>query len=1356
MEFNEEIVFGGGIDTDSEARAVARGDYRDAKYTINGNTYGSAFAMTNLRGTIQLTNPDVTEADRIAGWCIWPKNGYIIYFVSKAISDDEIWYYDSLSGGGGNNLICSSADFNFGEVIHAEVIGDILKWTDGVFDSAMWVDSERVFNPPFQINLQKAIDGDYSAIDYQVINVIKFPPQSPKCVYVTDDTHADNKLRRKLFRFRVRYIYENEEQTVWSVVSNLAIPTQSEFVSGSNWVDSNSDNAIDVSFDTGPDIVKKIEVCVQQMDENGGGAETQFGVFLQIDKALEGVADNDTYTYRFFGNVSSKPISNAIKNYDRVPITALCQTILPTSQVAYTNIREGYDKIELQTTIEPIYNEIEWTPDYANVYSAFDYSGVSGLMIAIDSVLAEDDIFDCAVGDTWSYSIHVASPSDEFIVLTYTVSQNDYDNALLEATNLDKQYYINGRMTAVFVEQINAALGGTIVEATEQTIGLIDVWVIDQVAPNVFTVDTDSNRLFTNPVKPNRPTRVVPSLKVGATHKFGIVYMDEGYRDGTVLTDDSLSLFVPWYTDLDLSAFTDPNNPFYTTARLTIQHKPPVWARYYTIVAQKATEIASFGHWIIDAGFNGSTPGTAIQPDGDRYKIYLDKFYTETNVGATINHQIQVGDVARFYRKRLDVPTAGQVDTTGYLTDFFEMEVLDYAATTSDSDGRQVIWVERFNANLIDPSVFSGQTIEIYTPRPSLDTSGDLFVSPWREVTPILEIGDAHSPNAYHDVENTSGIGRVDWQDDSVSVVYFEGNWNGLVGWTFEAIVEGESPASGTITAATLADGLWDGYTLITFTGTSFGDGIAGQLTWTAWNGQVQVVENGVVTTPAILNLGYGDVYVRQRNYATGANAPQSCYFFIEDPHYSDYWLSDFHQYGRFQVENPNGKMVHRVATSIHSDAYIINSEINGTCSFSILNDNILDMNPTFGEVLRTYLSGREGKTMKCLQPMKENSIYIQNYPTDVQVPTGELKIKQETFAAWYPYKSNIGCSDPWSVVQLPSGESIYFDRIGGYFVYSATNGQVLISEIDPVTRNNFKFRKKTKELRQQLIADSANFIRTYVDENNGLAGFGFAIASIPSATGNLVYAQVDETEITVEGDVDALTALIGQEITFYIQTDDPENPYVIFTTTIVDVVGGFIGIAMTVSDPFPLTANFGGYYEIKTVYNYDTVIFDYINMRWRSRVDYPFVMWSNYGNVLVGWNKKNEMFLHNQDSFTFHGENVSQEVTVVSNENPLLLKRYQDVIERSDKTWGVEAYAEPNQSYTEMATEMPDYLFNLYEGYSLTDYRKNKFTPLYASEEMAMMNGEDVRANALTHRFYRALDSNCVLFSFGIKGVLS
>ena len=1331
MDFNEVITFDGGINTDDTPQAVPKGDYRDFSYCRLGYNAGNAFAVTTSDGTLVIpnTNPDAPGIeDQIIGATPWLKRNAIVYFVYRADLNHQIWVYNIDSQT--HELVLEDAVLNFDRnwpIYHANVIEDILKWTDGRWDDQMYLDDgTRLFNPPYQLNLQKALDGYYTVVDLQVLDAIKWPLDPPFVSYITDTTRNDNKLRKKLFRFMIQPIYENGEIGVWSMYSNLPLPLESELITGTNFLGLNNSNAINITFNTGPQIVRKIRVAVQQYDQDLSGSIPPFGIFLELDKEIDVIGNNQLYTYTYYGDTATKPAVDAYKNYDRLPITSYCQEYLPTNQLVYTNFREGYDKIDivtsppgsvLATNANYELREISWIP-YSKVEYTTLFPAITGSTGNISQIAA---YWDWTLRFPFEAGIvfWAQGPSEDPVSLSYQISGEDIRLALLQPTIVLSNVYILTTIGDSFMDQLGWPNGSVVLSG-----GLYQYQ---------FTTQADNTNPTGGLVRSTRQTQATPSLKVGATHQFGIVYGDRAYRDGTVLTSDNMNVFVPWFYDIDRNDFDDEENPFVVQPRINLFHQPPMWADRYWIVAKPATEILSFGHYVIGAaGFYNE--GIVLENQTDnRYKVEIDNYYQTRNAGAQIQHQIQKGDRVRFIRRRPgnNAIDAGYVDYLPYL----ELEVLEYVPGGGSADNgfpnRDVIYVSLFNPTAIENDFtlsqgnLFGQLIEIYTPRPFVDSNGELFINTWQDVTEAIPILNPHTDERVH------GINYNDYQiyyatppggaPGSYSP-YISGDVSGLVvgfgveGWQGQFydnnVFTGEN--SFTISSAVYEPA---------FNRTRLGipDLGPGNPNITVFITRDRAQEwdtvNNELLLNAILNLSYGDVYVKVRNYRTGLEDPDSrvYYYYIEDPHYSDYWLSDIHQVGRLRIQDPDAKTTHRKAASIHSGAYVVGTEVNGLSSFALDNSNIQDMNPIYGEVVRTYMSGREGKTLKCLQPKKENSIYIQYYPNEVGSDS-TVRVSNTTFASWFDYKSLFGCSNSGAAAVLPNGATMYFDNRAGVFVYSGANGQIIASEIDPDSKADYKFRTRTKALAAAYNSSSNPYVRTYVNELVGEVGFAFRFDSPYTGTASGRFSvPFPDQEAWTTGTFDDISYLYGKFIIIV-----HENG------AVYSGVVNFIGVQDTGPEYSIFSLDTGGpaasEYEIPAYYyttsdlNYEHVVFDYVNMRWRSTYDYNFLQFCNLGQTLVGWGVNNQLYLHNQlNQWNFHGDPFIQKVSFVSNEEPLRLKRYQDITLVSDDLFSITAQSEPNRSYPlGMKTTMPTNLISTYEGYGKVNYRKNLYDPRY------------------------------------------
>ena len=1452
MQFEDIITFEGGINTDDTPQSMPKGDYRDFSYCRLGYNSGNAYAVETSNGTLVIPNPLIEIQDQIIGAASWQKENSIVYFVFKANGIHEIWVYDITNQT--HTVAVQSAELNFSRdwpIFHANVIDDILKWTDGRWDPLMYEDDgTRLFNPPYQINLRKALDGDYPIFDLQTIDAVKWPMDPLVVSYFTDPTRNDNKLRNKLFRFIIQPVYENGEQGVWSMYSELSLPYKSELVSGTNWVFLNNDNGIRIQFNTGPSIIRKFNIAIQQYDRELIGAIPPYGVFLQLDKNLDNIADGVPYEINYYGDVATSPAIDFAKNYDRLPIVADCQEYLPTNQLTYVNFREGYDKpteapFLVDATMTYSVEELVWRPWALYQSTNILVGGLGTFIVNFNSFntpsIDVNNVFVFEAGMiVYITSPNVLSPVQyRNIFLYYTISQNDIDTALLQPTTFDQNAYI----LTLIGDSLSTQLAPTIY-TTGGTVTPLGLAGMQYEAPDSGGpgpsgwVGNNDEGIW------DRSTDAVPSLKTGATHEFGIVYGDRAYRDSTVYTIDSLNLFVPWFYDEPARAsFADDRNPYTVTPRITIDHIPPVWATKYWIVAKPATEILSFGQYISNNKQDGSGAGyvQSIKLDSvtnNRYIIYIDNYYENKNLGATIKHEIRVGDKLRFVRQ-------GLFGTGAVYLPYLEIDIVD--VDTSGTDGRVAVYTNLFDISLVEPDPPStsgfvfGSMVEIYTPRPSVDDTGNIFLSTWNDVTSSIDIIDPHTENRSH------GAPPLYYLYVAAPFYYIGGDYSFLNGNTYDITIynlDGTTSSVGTSITSTFYDQDLN-ITRITL-------GIASNVNMAyvtldtdpfAAPGQTNEQQNVsalVSLTPATFQINYGDVYVRKRNWNTGLGASnEQAYYFMEDPHYSDYWLSNIHNTGRIRIEDTNAKMTHRQATAIHSDSFIVGTQINGLSSFALDNQNIEDMNPIFGPVVRAYMSGREGKTLKCLQPKKENSIYIQYYPNEVGSDS-TVRVSNRTFASWFDYKSLLGCVNPGATAILPNGATMYFGNNAGVFVYSGANGQIQVSEIDPDTKADYKFRTKTKALAAAYNASPAPMVRTYVNESVGEVGFAFRF-DVPytgEAQGifNPAVGQLIEGFILFGGNFEYLYGY--DMVIYFVESGNVYSGTVNFVE--YQPLSNSTIIALDGVEPDVIDYLQPGYYYTTSGLSYDHVVFDYVNMRWRSTYDYNFQQYCNLGQTLVGWGIDNQLYLHNQpNQWNFHGQSFVQKVSFVSNDNPLMLKRYQDITLVSDDLFSVEAKSEPNRSYPlGMKTTMPANLISTYEGYGKVNYRKNLYDPKFFNNnnisssfylppaqpvngwifdfdqslllnelvtiiqidgniftglvtsavydvvndwtlitlqdqepstngdlgnwylsEIALCNGQDIRANALTHTLEydpSINNTSSILVSVGIKGVLS
>jgi hypothetical protein len=356
----ENRLLTGTMDSDTEDRHLAQGDYRYANGLRMAISDEDAFGVgENIKGNTFLLTlfPGSSIPDKCIGAFEDKINNVIIFFLSLGSGLHRIYEYDITQPL--PTLILESSLLNFSRdhlILHVDRIGDLLYWTDG-------------FNPPRKINIELARTGQYPiSLTEQYIDTIQYPPLYPPTIrydeyQLTGDPLLDqqsinlnqSRIRRKMFQFKYKYVYDDLEESAWSPVSEISKPP----------VDSDGDDVseqksvIIVSLNTGIDRVKKIKLGVRI------GNNLDFELDTVIDKSDLNIADNSVYEYTFDNTNVPIPIlvQDSISLFDSVPQLAQTQTSIDSRRLVYGNITDGYDPVDLNVKIAPIYsNRATFTP----------------------------------------------------------------------------------------------------------------------------------------------------------------------------------------------------------------------------------------------------------------------------------------------------------------------------------------------------------------------------------------------------------------------------------------------------------------------------------------------------------------------------------------------------------------------------------------------------------------------------------------------------------------------------------------------------------------------------------------------------------------------------------------------------------------------------------------------------------------------------------------------------------------------------------------------------------------------------------------------------------------------------------
>lgn len=212
-------------------------------------------------------------------------------------------------------------------------IGDLLFFTDDL-------------NPPRRINVTRHYQfpsGNPLSdnITEDDISVIVKPPALPPSINMIKTGAEENFIEDKLIAFAYRYRYKDGEYSALSSFSELAFQAKKfEFNRSSydNGGMENRFNAVEVTFNTGPNSVDKIQLCYKVSDTN------TISIVQTYDKADLGYTDNTDKTIVFDNSkaYAALPSNQLARAYDNVPLKAKAQTI-SGNRLVYGNYNDGRD-----------------------------------------------------------------------------------------------------------------------------------------------------------------------------------------------------------------------------------------------------------------------------------------------------------------------------------------------------------------------------------------------------------------------------------------------------------------------------------------------------------------------------------------------------------------------------------------------------------------------------------------------------------------------------------------------------------------------------------------------------------------------------------------------------------------------------------------------------------------------------------------------------------------------------------------------------------------------------------------------------------------------------------------------------
>lgn len=503
-------------------------------------------------------------------------------------------------------------------------------------------------------------------------------------------------------------------------------------------------------------------------------------------------------------------------------------------------------------------------------------------------------------------------------------------------------------------------------------------------------------------------------------------------------------------------------------------------------------------------------------------------------------------------------------------------------------------------------------------------------------------------------------------------------------------------------------------------------------------------------TTNALVNLDCGDVYIRQRVMSTGyeyegdlediyyANDTRAAWF-CEDPHYSDYYISNWNNKGRIALYSPFAKRQHLKSSVYHTNAFIDNTQINGLSRVEFFNN--VALKEEHGGINKLI---QIGDVLKAFQDRKITSIYVQKAFALNGDGTNNVILSDKTFAGIRPHDDDYGSIHAGSISRVENNV-FFYDYYNSAFGVATTGGIVNICEQEK------KFSKGVRDLTNRINNvyggyNNAN-IWSHINRNNNEYTFYVSdkvSENIPIKNEIPIFAMSKPNKIFLIGDYrDDLS--IGDTI-FINGSANPENDGSFNISTISYNSGSGATEIQVSNAPIGFDNEVGGdavlyWYGAFIEASGEAVSYSYERNRWITRLNHGVSFATQLGSRAYSTGggdifKFGELFEENYGSeLTFLGSARTQELRFVFNDNPTVVKRFYTHLQQANYPFYVEVSVPANQTYPlGMASNIPAAVLKNQEGYYVSRYFRDLNDPAFTSPLEARVNGRELRGYVLKH----------------------
>lgn len=784
---------------------------------------------------------------------------------------------------------------------------------------AYWVDGK---NNARKTNLKKL--QDKSVTGYGDVILQSFIDQykqtmgfAPLVEYFSDPTKPFNRHYGTLRKFISRKIYDDGEISTWSDFSAVPLPSFEPFT-GINTIPTDN-NGIKVTIETGDRTVIQLEIAMQSTS----GAPNDETILawesvIVLDKKRLGISDDTTYTYNFYndGNYAAVDQGKVLQPYSFMLKRPFCQAVVKNA-ITHANGYEGFPTVEVNVGIVTTYEDLfiesgtqnEFNePQFTIVNNGADfvrsgieftrYDGVVQKMkpSGAPSRFARQTVTigaDVKEGNKFELKIQNGYNFIEIVALA-----GKTDSALIIASKVRQALIDTGRIYRKTPDIADTNIYDNTISGGAVSFSYI---IKSDKQDNYFTGYTSVNPVQFNTLKDTGQS--VNTQKLGGSEKFAFTYEDFDGRKSLAYTNDTL--IIGYRTINDLMGFKKVVRTF------TINHRPPVWAKYWQIVRSRDLTYGDYIQMLIQK---------VVTVNEDDAQDYIDLAvgslftYQKIHPNTPLKYEFSKGDRLRLIKNA----------ETGTYYDFYETEVIAYNPVLTDN---------------IQSNVVTDGTATVTVAESKIGNIGKVILIDGIE----REIVDAPSGTTYL-LNNVIG--------DTNAKTYLNFDLIDRRGTIRIRKPKDITIADNSIVELYKPSGLSNPLGSKQFFEFQKKFKVINPGTENAYHGGD--VQDQSDTQPAVVRVSDGTAYVRNRELPTNNVFPGTQLLIspVEDPSYSDFYSSNLNNNGRVTAEDNGLGEVHFGDRMRFSSNQIEDTRINGLNDFANLDRE--DYNDQFGDIMLT------------------------------------------------------------------------------------------------------------------------------------------------------------------------------------------------------------------------------------------------------------------------------------------------------------------------------------------------------------------------------------------------------------------